>query len=85
MALAVAVSQSATFAGVSVSPATRSPAMRVKENNPSSSLQVLLPVSSEKELPRWSVSIQQAGYPVVRGGETDARTLLNWVRSLQAF
>ena len=84
MALAVAVSQSATFAGVSVSPATRSPAMRVKENNPSSSLQVLLPVSSEKELPRWSASIQQAGYPVVRGGETDARTLLNWVRSLQA-
>ena len=85
MALAVAVSQSSTFFGVSVSPLTRSPAMRVKENNPSASLQILLPISSEKELPEWSTAIKKAGYPVVLGGDTDAVTLLNWVRLLQAI
>ena len=85
MALAVAVSQSSTFFGVSVSPMTRSPAMRVKENDPSSSLQILLPISSEKERPEWSTAIQKAGYPVVLGGDTDAITLLNWVRLLQAI
>ena len=85
MALAVAVSQSSTFFGVSVSPKTRSPAMRVKENDPSASLQILLPVASEKELPEWSRGIKKAGYPVVLGGETDMTTLLNWVRLLQAI
>jgi hypothetical protein len=85
MALAVAVSQSSTFFGVSVSPKTRSPAMRVKENDPSASLQILLPLASEKELPEWSRGIKKAGYPVVLGGETDMTTLLNWVRLLQAI
>lgn len=85
MALAVAVSQSSTFFGVSVSPKTRSPAMRVKENDPSASLQILLPVASEKELPEWSRGIKKAGYPVVLGGETDMTTLLNWVRLLQSI
>lgn len=85
MALAVAVSQSSTFFGVSVSPKTRSPAMRVKENDPSASLQILLPLSSEKDLPEWSRSIKKAGYPVVLGGDTDSITLLNWVRLLQAI
>ena len=85
MALAVAVSQSSTFFGVSVSPKTRSPAMRVKENDPSASLQVLLPLSSDKDLPEWSRAISKAGYPVVLGGETDSATLLNWVRLLQAI
>ncbi len=85
MALAVAVSQSATFFGVSVSPKTRSPAMRVKENDPASSLQILLPLSAEQELPAWSRAMTQAGYPIVLGGETDSITLLNWVRQLQAI
>lgn len=85
MALAVAVSQSSTFFGVSVSPKTRSPAMRVKENDPSASLQILLPLSSEKDLPEWSLAIKKAGYPVVLGGDTDATALLNWVRLLQAI
>ncbi|MGB1816005.1 MAG: hypothetical protein ACPHJ3_11680, partial [Rubripirellula sp.] len=68
-----------------VSPKTRSPAMRVKENDPSASLQVLLPLSSDKDLPEWSRAISKAGYPVVLGGETDSATLLNWVRLLQAI
>ncbi|MCP4827287.1 MAG: hypothetical protein GY889_00245 [Proteobacteria bacterium] len=59
--------------------------MRVKENDPSASLQILLPLASEKELPEWSRGIKKAGYPVVLGGETDMTTLLNWVRLLQAI
>ena len=85
MALAVAISQSSTFFGVSVSPKTRSPAVRLKENDPSTSLQLLLPVSSEQDLPEWSVGIQRAGYPVVRGGKTNFLKLLTWVRLLQAI
>ncbi|HBV64193.1 MAG TPA: deoxyribonuclease HsdR [Rhodopirellula sp.] len=85
MALAVAISQSSTFFGVSVSPKTRSPAIRIKENDPSASLQVLLPLSSEKNVPEWSLAIKKAGYPVVLGGDTDSTTLLNWVRLLQAI
>ncbi len=85
MALAVAISQSSTFFGVSVSPKTRNPATRVKENDPSASLQVLLPLSSEKDLPEWSLAIKKAGYPVVLGGDTDSTILLTWVRLLQAI
>ena len=85
MALAVAVSQGATFFGVSVSPKTRSPAVRVKENDPSASLQILLPLSSEQEIPAWSRAMTKAGYPIVLGGNTDSITLLNWVRLLQAI
>ncbi|MDB4540295.1 hypothetical protein N9250_01270, partial [bacterium] len=85
MALAVAISQSSTFFGVSVSPKTRSPAIRIKENDPSASLQMLLPISSEKDLPDWSLAIQKSGYPVVLGGDTDTITLLNWIRLLQAI
>ena len=85
MALAVAISQSSTFFGVSVSPNTRSPAVRLKENDPATSLQFLLPVSSDQELPEWCMGIQRVGYPVVRGGKTTFSTLLNWVRLLQAI
>lgn len=85
MALAVAISQSSTFFGVSVSPKTRNPAVRIKDNDPSASLQILLPLSSEKDLPEWSLAIKKAGYPVVLGGDTDSTKLLNWVRLLQAI
>ena len=85
MALAVAISQSSTFFGASVSAETRPPAIRLRENEPASSLQVLIPVESEDELPTWSAGIQSAGYPIVRGGEVDKPTLLNWVRLLQAI
>jgi len=85
MALAVAISQSSTFFGVSVSPKTRSPAVRLKENDPSAALQFLLPVSADQELPEWSLAIQRMGYPIVRGGDTTILKLLNWVRLLQAI
>ena len=85
MALAVAMSQSSTFFGVSVSPKTRPPAVRLRENEPSTSLQILLPIESATDLPAWGTAIQRSGYPIVLGGKTDRSTLLKWVRLLQAI
>jgi S1-C subfamily serine protease len=85
MALAVAISQSSTFFGVAVSPKTRPPAMRLRENEPSASLQVLLPVKSTDDLPTWGAGIERGGYPIVLGGDLDGITLLHWVRLLQAI
>jgi len=85
MALAVAISQSSTFFGVAVSAETRPPAIRMRENEPGSSLQVLIPVDSEDDVPTWGAAVQKAGYPIVRGGELDIETLLYWVRLLQAI
>ncbi len=85
MAMAVAISQSNTFFGLAISAETRPPAIRLRENEPASSLQLLLPVEAEGELPTWSAGLQGAGYPIVRGGNVDRTMLLNWVRLLQAI
>ncbi len=85
MAVAVAISQSSTFFGVAVSSQTRPPAVRVRENQASASLQILLPIDSNDDLPPWSLALQKAGYPIVLGGATDHRLLLQWVRLLQAI
>ena len=63
MALAVAISQSSTFFGVAVSAKTRPPAVRLRENEASTSLQVLLPIEVGDELPPWSAAVEKAGYP----------------------
>ena len=85
MALAVAISQSSTFFGVAISPKTRPPAVRLRENEASASLQLLLPIEVSDDLPPWSVAIERAGYPVVRGGQVSEGTLLRWVRLLQSI
>lgn len=85
MAVAVAFSQSNTFFGVAVSAKTKPPALRLRENESSTSLQLLVPVGPNEELPPWSVMVQKAGYPVVRGGETSETIILRWVRLLQAI
>ncbi len=85
MALAVAVSQSKVFFGAAVSHRARPPAVRIRENQASASLQVLLPIESDDDLPTWSSGLIQAGYPIVQGGEVDRLTLLRWVRLLQAI
>jgi S1-C subfamily serine protease len=85
MALAVAVSQSSTFFGVAVAADTRAPAVRLTENNPSATLQLLVPVQSIDDLPTWAAGIEKAGYPIVLGGELDQITLLRWARLLQAI
>ncbi len=84
MALAVAMSASRTIYGVAVSDSTRPPAVRLRENDAEASLQVLLPVEKESELPVWAPTLQKTGYPVIRGGKVDQESLLRWVRLLQA-
>ncbi len=84
MALAVAISQSKTFFGVAISPKTRPPAVRLRENEATASLQLLLPISQDDEMPPWAAAIEKAGYPVVLGGQTTPLSLLKWVRLLQA-
>ena len=85
MALAVAISQSSTFFGVAISPKTSPPAVRLRENEASASLQLLLPVEVDDDLPPWSVAIERAGYPIVRGGKVSEASLLRWVRLLQSI
>ncbi len=85
MAVAVSMSQSSTFFGVAVSPETRPPAVRLRENEPSASLQILLPIDSRDDLPPWGAGIERAGYPIVTGGEVNESSLLRWVRLLQAI
>jgi len=85
MALAVAISQSSTFFGVAVSAEARPPAIRLRENEPVTSLQLLMPVESDDDLPTWCAGLKRAGYPIVRGGNLDEQKLLNWVRLLQAI
>jgi S1-C subfamily serine protease len=85
MALAVAISQSRTFFGVAVSPKTRPPAVRLRENEASTSLQLMLPIEVAADLPTWATVVEKAGYPIVRGGEVTQESLLRWVRLLQSI
>lgn len=85
MALAVAISQSSTFFGVAVSSESRPPAMRLSENDPAASLQLMVPVESVDEIPTWASAVEKAGYPIVLGGQLDGTTLLRWTRLLQAI
>ncbi len=85
MALAVAISASETFFGVAISADARPPAIRLRQNEADSSLQLLLPIQSTDELPTWATALQKAGYPIVFGGATDGDHLLKWVRLLQAI
>jgi S1-C subfamily serine protease len=85
MALAVAISQSRTFFGVAVSDQTRPPAIRLRENEPSSSLQVLLPIGAADDLPSWASGLERVGYPIIRGAELNETQLLHWVRLLQSI
>jgi hypothetical protein len=85
MALAVAIAQTNSFFGVAVSSKASPPAMRLRENEASAALQILLPIEVGDEPPPWSVATDRAGYPLVRGGKTTPVTLLQWVRLLQSI
>ncbi len=85
MALAVAMTEARTFAGVAVSEQTRPPQIRVRENEPSAALQLLLPIAPETDLPGWGETLESRGYPIVRGGTMTRESLLRWTRCLQAI
>ncbi|QDT06093.1 Periplasmic serine endoprotease DegP precursor [Rubripirellula lacrimiformis] len=85
MALAASISQSKVFFGVAISAKTRPPAVRMRENEPSASLQMMMPVDEPTDLPGWAQTIEKAGYPIIRGGGVDQAGVLAWVRRLQAI
>ena len=85
MALAVSISQSERFFGVAVSEGSRPPAVRLRQNEPSTSLQIFMPTESMDDLPTWSAALEQAGYPIVLGGKASDADVLRWVRLLQAL
>ena len=85
MALGVAISESKTFFGVAISNEARPPAIRLKENDPSAPLQLLVPIAGQEDYPKWATALEKAGYPIVMGGELNQTDLLSWVRLLQAI
>ena len=85
MAMAVAISASETFFGVAVSNETRPPAVRLRENEPDSSLEILLPIGSRNDLPTWGAALEKVGYPILMGNKLDSGRLLQWTRLLQSI
>jgi S1-C subfamily serine protease len=85
MAIAVAISQSETFFGVAIASDARPPAVRLRENEPSTSLQIMMPVKDADDLPSWAAAIRSAGYPMVLGGDVDEQKLMRWCRLLQGI
>ena len=85
MALAVAMSESQTFSGVAVSSKTRPPAVKLRENDAESSLQILLPMSADGEPPSWASTLRRSGYPIVIPEDVSREVLLTWVRMLQSI
>jgi S1-C subfamily serine protease len=81
MAMAMAISRSGTFSGLAVHPEVKPPAIRLRENDPSAPLQLLLRGETAPDEPSWAAVLEKTGYSVLRGDE-NAATLLNWVRSL---
>ena len=85
MAVAVGIRESRTFAGVAVSDKTQPPPIRIRENEPSAALQIMLPIGTGDELPGWGRALEQRGYPIVRGGGVTRDVLARWTRLLQAI
>jgi S1-C subfamily serine protease len=82
LAMAAAILRPGTFKGLQVSPEVRPPAVRLRENDPASPLQLWVPPHSEGgDAPSWTASLEKVGYAVLRGSSEPA-AILSWVRSL---
>lgn len=82
LAIASAILRPGTFAGLSISPESRPPAIRLRENDPAAPLQLWLPQAADGgDRPGWAGTLEQLGYPVLQGG-ADPKSILTWIRSL---
>lgn len=82
LAIASAILRPGTFGGLSVSPDSRPPAIRLRENDPAAPLQLRLSQAKDRaDKPDWTASLERLGYPVLLG-EADSKSLLTWVRLL---
>ncbi|OYP34562.1 hypothetical protein CGZ80_14320 [Rhodopirellula sp. MGV] len=85
MVIAMALSDRKNFDGIAVSDQARPPAVRLRENEPDRSLQILLPIKSVDEGPTWLTPLADSGYPVTIGGELRFKDLFRWARLLQTI
>ncbi|MCA9135794.1 MAG: PDZ domain-containing protein [Planctomycetales bacterium] len=85
MVIAIALSDRKNFSGIAVSADTKPPAVRLRENEPDRSLEILIPIDSLDEGPTWLAPLATAGYPISLGGKCELADLLRWVRLLQTI
>ncbi|MCO8120198.1 PDZ domain-containing protein [Stieleria sp. TO1_6] len=85
MVVAIALSDRKNFSGIAVSAKTKPPAVRLRENEPDRSLEILLPIESLDDGPTWLAPLKSAGYPISLGGKIEPSDLLRWVRLLQTI
>ena len=85
MVIAIALSDRKNFAGVAVSDESKPPAVRLRENEPDRSLQILMPIGSIDDGPAWLAPLVSSGYPIATGEDIEPSDLLRWVRLLQTI
>ncbi len=81
MAMAAAIGRPGVFSGLSVQSEVTPPAIRLRENDPSAPLQLLIRGDKSVDEPSWAAALEKSGFAVLRGDDKD-ETLLRWVRSL---
>ncbi len=81
MAMAVAMSRPGSFAGLIVTPASKPPAIRLRENDPAAPLQILIRQAANAEAPPWKTPLERLGYSVQEMAGEQA-LMLKWTRLL---
>ena len=85
MAIAVALSSQKLFSGISISAQAKPPAVRLRENEPDHSIQILMPIESLDDGPVWLAPLTRFGYPILLGGKNELSSILRWTRLLQTI
>ncbi len=81
MAMAVAMSRPGKFSGLMVTPASKPPAIRLRENDAAAPLQILIRSKADEEAPAWMTPLSRLGFTVQQ--ETgDQELILRWTRML---
>ncbi len=81
MAMAVAMSRPGKFSGLTVTPESKPPAIRLRENDAAAPLQVLIRSTSDVEAPAWLTPLKRLGFTVWQEvGEQEL--ILRWTRML---
>jgi len=81
MAMGVAISKPGSFTGLAVGAEVTPPAIRLRENEASAPLQLLIRGGTNPDEPSWAAALEKAGYAVLRGNDEN-ETLMRWIRSM---
>jgi len=84
MAMAVAIARPGKFSGLAIRSDVTPPAIRLRENDASAPLEMLLREVPSADDPTWVPVLKKAGYAILRGDDKDA-TVLNWIRSMRSL